>query len=165
MSTIDLVTDLPRAECEQRLRQTVASEWSLITDSGVVGKIEGDSFRLHKKIYYRNSFQRHLYGRLSDTTSKGTCIHCEVREMNLKPILILAGIIVLLSVAGALWGILSHRAQLHDVPLAAILAPFGVIPLLAGIGFLAVFIGRSAARNEQQFLLDFLKRTLDAREA
>ncbi|HEX4303786.1 MAG TPA: hypothetical protein VHZ78_13400 [Rhizomicrobium sp.] len=162
MATIDLVTKLPRAECERRLRQTVASEWSLVTDSGVVGKIEADSFRIHKKIYYRNSFQQHLYGRLLDTPDGGTRISCDVREMNFKPILILAGAIALLSVIGALWGILSHRAQLHDVPLVALIAPVGVVPLLIGIGALAVTIGRAAARNERQYLLDFLGRTLSA---
>ena len=35
-TTTDLATKLPRAECERRLRQTVASEWSVISDSGVV---------------------------------------------------------------------------------------------------------------------------------
>ena len=99
MSTVDLVTSLSRAECERRLRQTVASEWSLVTSSGVVGKIDGDNFRMHKKIYYRNSFQRHLYGQLSDSQGGGTQIHCEVREMNFKPILILAGVIVLVALA------------------------------------------------------------------
>ena len=162
MATIDLVTKLPRAECERRLRRTVASEWSLVTDSGVVGRIEADSFRIHKKIYYRNSFQQHLYGRLLDTPDGGTRISSEIREMNLKPILILAGAIALLSVIGVLWPILSHRAQFHDVPLIALIAPAGVIPLLLGIGVLAVTIGRYAARNERRYLLEFLGRTLDA---
>ncbi len=164
MATIGLVTKLPRAECERRLRQTVASEWSLVTDSGVVGRIEPDSFRIHKKIYYRNSFQQHLYGRLLDMPGGGTRIACDVREMNLKPILILAGAVALLSVVGVLWGILSHRAQFHDVPLIALIAPAAIIPLLIGIGVLAVTIGRWAARNERQYLLDFLTRTLEAHD-
>ena len=165
MSTTDLVTKIPRTECERRLHQAVASEWSLVSASGVVGSVGADAIRLHKRIYYRNSFQQYLHGKLSDCADGGTRIHCEFRELPLLPFVILAGVIALIAAGATLFMAVSHSAQLQAVPLAAMLAPLAVIPLLAIVGSLAVFIGRWAARGDRQFLLDFLRRTLDASDS
>jgi hypothetical protein len=162
---VDLISALPRAECEKRLRQHVSSEWSLVTDAGVVGSIDGDGFRLRKKIYYRNSFQKHLYGVLSDAPGGGTAIHCEAREMDLRWVFILAGVIAALAFAGVALVLLTHRAQLHDVPLAAIAGPLMLIPILTAVMIGAVAFGRYISRNEPLFLVAFLKRTLEAKDA
>ena len=161
----ELVTKLPRAECERRLHQSVASEWSLVSASGVVGNVGADTIRIHKRIYYRNSFQQYLHGQLSDGTDGGTRIHCEFRELPLLPFVILAGVIALIAVGATVFMAVSHSAQLQAVPLAAMLAPLAVIPILAIVGTLAVIIGRWAASGDRQFLLDFLRRTLDAQDA
>jgi hypothetical protein len=162
---VDFLSPLPRAECQQRLHRHVSSEWSLVTDSGVVGSIDGDSFRLRKKIYYRNAFQKHLYGALSDAPGGGTAIHCEAREMDLRWVFILAGVIAALAFAGVALTMFTHRAQLHDVPMVALIGPALVVPLLVAIMVGAVALGRTISRNEPQFLVAFLKRTLDAKDA
>jgi hypothetical protein len=160
---VDLISPLPRAECEKRLRQHVSSEWSLVTDAGVVGSIDGDAFRIRKKIYYRNSFQKHLYGVLSDAPGGGTAIHCEAREMNLRWVFILAGVIAALAFAGVALTMFTHRAQLHDVPMVALIGPALVVPLLVAIMVGAIALGRYVSRGEPQFLIAFLKRTLEAK--
>ena len=159
---VDLLSPLPRAECAKRLHQHISSEWSLLTDSGVVGGIDGDSFRIRKKIYYRNSFQQYLYGQLSDAGG-GTRIHGETREMNLKWIVYAACGVTGLALLVVLVVMLQHRAELHDVPLVLLIGPALVIPLLAAIGVGAVALGRRLARSEHQYLIDFLERTLEAR--
>jgi hypothetical protein len=58
---------------------------------------------------------------------------------------------------------LQHRAQLHAVPLPVLITIAAIAPFLAAIGVAAVAIGRRLARSEQEFLVEFLKRTLDAR--
>jgi hypothetical protein len=162
MTTFDLLSPLARPECERRLRDIVKSEWLPASNSGVVGKIDGDAFRLRKMIYYRNSFQRSLYGQMSDAPGGGTRLLCEAREMDLKWVFILAGVIVGVAFLVVLWSFFHHKIDIHDVPLVAILAPAAGVPLLVGIGTGAVFFGRWAARNDQQFLLDFLRQILDA---
>ena len=159
---IDLHSPLTRAECAKRLHQHVSSEWSLLTDSGVVGSIDGDSFRIRKKIYYRNSFQQYLHCQMSDAGG-GTRIHGETREMNLKWLIYAACAVVALAFFGVLITMLQHRTTLHDVPLFLLIGPALVVPLLAAIGVGAVSLGRHLARNEQQYLADFLKRTLEVR--
>ncbi len=162
--TADLLSPLGRADCTLRLRRSVSSEWSLIADSGVVGRIDGDIFRLRKKIYYRNSFQRYVYGTMSDAPGGGTRIHCEAREMDLKWILIAAGVVAAFAMLGVLVAFLRVRTQTPAVPLALWLAPLAVIPILAAAGALAVYLGRWAARNEEDYLLAFLRRTLDVKD-
>ena len=159
---VDLLSPLPRAECAKRLHRHISSEWSLLTDSGVVGSIDGDNFRIAKKIYYRNSFQQYLYAQLSDAGG-GTRVHGETREMNLKWIIYIACGVAALALLGVLIVMLQHRAQLHDVPLVLLIGPALVVPLLAVIGVGAVALGRYLARSEQQYLVDFLKSTLEAR--
>lgn len=159
---VDLLSPLPRADCAQRLRQHVSSEWSIITDSNVVGRVDGDSFVIRKKIYYRNSFQRRLYGQLSDAPG-GTRIHGETREMDLKWVFVLAGIVVAIAFIGVGVTFFTLRDQLQDIPIAAIAGPVLLIPVIVGIMVGMVAVGRRMASGENAFLVDFLKRTLDAR--
>jgi len=160
---VDILSPLPRTDCAKRLHQHVSGEWSLATDSGVVGSVTGDTFVIRKKIYYRNSFQRRLYGTLSDATGGGTRIHGETREMNLKWIFILAGVIAAVAFLGVFVTLFTHRAELNNLPLVAIIGPALVIPLLVGIMVVAVWIGRTLGRSNEAFLIDWLKRTLDAK--
>ncbi len=159
---VGLLSPLPRAECAKRLRRHVGSEWSLASNSGVVGSVDGDAFRIRKMIYYRNSFQTYLHGQLSDAPGGGTRIRCELRELNLRPVLIAAVVVVLIALAGIIALLALHGSQFRQVPLIVLIAPLGVVPLLAVVGVLAVNIGRWAARGEQQYLVDFLCRTLEA---
>lgn len=162
---VDLLSPLPRAECERLLRQHVASEWSLISDSGVVGSIDGDSFRIRKKIYYRNSFQRRLYGMLNDAPGGGTRIHGETRELDFKWVFVLAGIVAAIAFIIVFVTLFAFRAELHDVPIAAIVGPALVVPALVVIMIGAVALGRRLGRSEEPFLVDFLRRTLNAKDA
>lgn len=159
---VDLLSPLSRTECEKRLHRHVSSEWSLTSDSGVVGRIDGDSFRIRKRILYRHSFQKYLTGQLSDAGS-GARIHCEVREMDLKWVFVAAGGVAALAFFGALIAMFAHRADLDRVPMVALIAMALLVPVLVAIMVGAVALGRHLSRNESQFLVDFLKRTLEAR--
>jgi hypothetical protein len=65
--------------------------------------------------------------------------------------------------AGVAITMFTHRAQLHDVPMVALIGPALVVPLLVAIMVGAVAFGRTISRGEPQFLVDFLKRTLEAK--
>jgi len=160
---VDLLSPHPRTECVQRLQANVASEWALVTTLETVGVVDSTGFRIRKKIYYRNSFQQRLFGTLSDAPGGGTRIHGEIRELDLKWVLVAAAAFAGFAFVGTLAILYNFRAALHDMPLIAILAIALIAPLLVAIGVGAVAIGRSLARTEQQFLVDFVKRTLDAK--
>jgi hypothetical protein len=161
---VDLLSPLPRAECAERLRRHVSSQFALVTDSGVVGTVDGDSFVIRKRIQYRNSFQRRLYGQISDAPG-GTRIHGEIRERDLRWVFIAGGVVTAVAFFGVFIPLFAYRAELGDVPLIALIGPALVVPLLVLIMIGAVALGRRLARSEEAFLVDWVKRTLDAREA
>ena len=57
----------------------------------------------------------------------------------------------------------AHRAELGDVPVVALIGPVLVIPLLVGIMVGAIAFGRRLGRDEEGYLVDWLRRTLAAR--
>jgi hypothetical protein len=160
---VDLLSPLLRTECAQRLRQHVSSQFALVTDSGVVGTVDGDNFVIRKRIPYRNSFQRRFYGALSDAPGGGTRIHGETRERDLRWVFILAGVVAAVAFFGAIIPLLMRRAAFGDVPLVLLIGPALVVPLLIAIMIGAIALGRRLARSEEAFLIDWVKRTLDAR--
>ena len=163
MTAIDLVSPLPRGECVKRLQSNVSSYWAIASANKVVGSIDGDTLRLRKRIYYRNSFQPTLRGRLSDAPG-GTRIHCEFRSIPLTPILIAAGVIVVVAIGMVASLLASRHIRFEDIPLVAILIPLGALPLFVGLGFGTIWFGRRLARGDEDMLLDFLRKTLDARQ-
>jgi hypothetical protein len=54
------------------------------------------------------------------------------------------------------------RDRMQDVPVIVFIGPALVVPVLAVILTGAVALGRHIARSEEAFLVDWLKRTLDA---
>ncbi len=164
MNPIDLISHLPRADCVRRLRENVGSYWGIGSGHGVIGEVAGDHIRLRKRIYYRNSFQPTLRGRLSDTSDGGTLVRCEFAELQLLPVFIAVAVLIVL-IAGVTVSLLAKSGvQLRDVPLAAIIAPLASLPFFVALGFGVVTIGRRFARDEPRFLVDFLVKTLEARE-
>ena len=161
METVALISRIPRSECERRLKQTVSSVWSLTSDSGVVGSIDGDFLHIRRKIYYRNSFQLTLHAALSDVAG-GTRIHCEFAAFPFRLVLIAACVLVALAIGGVGFAFVAHPSQFRSTPLIVMLAPLAVLPILAAAGAIAAFVGRSLARKEPQFLIEFLCHTLDA---
>lgn len=160
-----LISPHPRAECVKRLHGVVGSAWSILPGSGVVGSVEGDHVRMRKKIYYRNTFQPTLDVSIADAPGGGTALHCRVTFFPLVPIFIAAGVIFIIAVAITAYTAMNRNVILQDVPLAAVIAPLASIPFFIALGFGTVYFGRWVARNEPAFLVDFLKKTVDAKDA
>ena len=164
MSPVDLVSALPRAECVRRLRENVGSYWGIGSGHRVIGEVSGDTIRLRKRIYYRNSFQPTLRGRLSDTPDGGTRLRCEFAELPLMPVIVAVAVLIVLIAGMTISLAAKSGVQLHDVPTAAIIAPLASLPFFVALGFGVVYIGRHFARDEPRFLIDFLIQTLEACE-
>jgi hypothetical protein len=150
---IDLISPLSREECLSRLIAAV------IERSTVTGSVTQTSFRLSKRIYYRNSFQASLSGKMTDE-AQGTRLRCKV---GLHPFVTaflyvwIAGVSV--GCIAMLWSLLSGSIPAKQSPQAAV--PF--LMLAGGVALLKV--GQFFSRDEAKFLVDFLRRTLEARDS
>lgn len=161
---VDLISPLRRDECVRRLRERVDGTWTFFSLREVIGWIDEMTFKLSKRIVYANPYQTVLRGTFVDE-SRQTRIQC---RFGLHPS-VRAGTLIWLALAVATACFVMWQA----VSPLLLGAPFArnptlldiVIPsLVPCIGLAVVVIGRLLARGEQQFLLEFLTKQLDARE-
>jgi hypothetical protein len=152
---LDLISPLSREECVQRLRSKTGSAWD---GSTVIGSIGETSFRIRKRIFYRNSFQASLSGKLIDDNGQ-TRVHCRV---GLHPFVttfltVWIGIVLI----GCIWMIVSLASG--AIPLNR--SPQAAVPFLMLAGGVAILkVGQHLSRDEADFLVDLVRKTLDARD-
>lgn len=161
--SFDLVSPLAREECVRRLRANTESWWFPFSNKPLAGHVEDTSFGICKRILYANPFQPLLSGDLLDEGDR-TRVRCEL-EIRLSVIAFMAcwfGILLIVEASAAMRAIhsLLRGGALADA-WPSIAGP--TFMLAAGAAF--VGLGLFQARNEQQFLLDFLRDTIAAREA
>ncbi|HEY1385674.1 MAG TPA: hypothetical protein VGF43_18765 [Dongiaceae bacterium] len=157
--TDELVSPLSIIECTDRLRSATQSEWAIFGTRPVVGKVGEKSFRLRKRLKMsRNSFQTYLSAKLS-SEGMSTRLTC---RFGMHPFVVVFMIVWFGGVtAGAIGSLvfgLRHYSS-GTMPSAGPLVPWGMVVF----GIALVGVGRAMARGERQFLLDFLRETVDAR--
>ena len=156
--TFDLISPLPAEQCVQRLRFKTAEGWS----GSIVGSVGETSFRLRKRIGYRNSFQTSLHGKIVAENGE-TRLHCR------------AGLHPFVRAFLAVWFggvsigcgavVIGAINLLRSGQLAASGWQWLAVPfLMLGFGVVLVGSGKYLARDEADFLIDFVRRALDARE-
>ncbi len=153
---LDLISPLPREECVRRLSSKVGTAWD---GSTVIGSVGETSFRLRKRIFYRNSFQASLSGKLIDDSGQ-TRLHCRV---GLHPfVTVFLTIWIGIVLVGCIWMI----ASLVSGAIPANRWPQAAIPFLMLAGGVALLkVGQFLSRDEADFLVDFLRKTLNARDS
>jgi hypothetical protein len=153
---IDLISPLPREACVRSLSSKVGTAWD---GSTVIGSVGETSFRLRKRIFYRNSFQASLSGKFIDDP-RGTRLRCRV---GLHPfVTVFLTIWIGIVLVGCIWmivSLVSGAVPANRWPQAAI--PF--LMLAGGVALLKV--GQFLSRDEADFLIDFLRKTVDARDS
>jgi hypothetical protein len=143
MTSRDLLSPFPPAECVRRLREKIG--WG----SAVAGHVGERGFRLHKTIWYRNSFQTYVKGSMLDEQG-GTRIHC---RFGVHPFVI-AFMIIWLGFAAFAGLMMLVNGQ------GAGVAGLTLFPVFGGAVYL---IGRAIASSEEEFLTNYLQNLLDAR--
>lgn len=164
-NSFDLISPLARDECVRRLRANTESSWfpAVFSNKPVSGHVEDTSFRIRKRIAYRNSFQPHLSGELSDEDGR-TRMRC---RLGMHPAVVAFMVI---------WfgGVVIGGGTVAMRAIGFLLrggAPADAWPSIAAPAFMLVGgaalvgLGHFAGRNEPRFLLDFLRDTIAAREA
>lgn len=132
----------------------------MFSDRTVVGLYDRRGFQLRVNIWYMNSFQTILYGRVR-VDNDATHVSCTAR-MRTFVIVFMAiwfGLTLLLGGGAALYAVASMRAG--DMSTENFVAVFTLVLMLAfAVGL--VHVGRSWSSDDERALLAFLEETIDA---
>jgi hypothetical protein len=163
--TRDFVSPLPAARCIERLRDVVDSPWIFGGTAPLIGRVDERTFRVRKRIGFRNSFQINLSATLTERDGQ-THLHCHLGvhpAARLFMVLWLAGVFL---IGVVLWvsTLSSLTISPRDFPPSLFL---GLLwpPLLMLFGAGLVLLGSWLARGERDFLVTFLRERIEAREA
>jgi hypothetical protein len=182
--SFELISQLPRCECLRRLRDhtgqeqstwrfsvggaTLAESAPIAGQRSVIGRIGDTELRIRKRIEEFNSFQSHLFAEIADSKD-GTWLFCRV---GVHPLVVA---FVAFWFIGVVWFCYGFFLEGDDA--RATFNVFGVayaiqgrwvaalIPLLfVGFGVGIVKYCHYLARDEQAFLIDFLRDTIGAQK-
>jgi hypothetical protein len=163
-----LYTDFDAEECRRRLLHSIdPDKFRILSRSGgprpVIGRIEDRKFRLRKRQYWQhNYYAPQFYGNLLPK-QRGTIIegYFDIRRWPriltriwIAGVILLAAVTVVLYLRDVLWGTTSVQVSLGLL----------VLPGLVVWGVLLPKLGLWLSRDEEQFILEFLQRTLVANQ-
>jgi hypothetical protein len=163
-TVIELVSPLRRDECVRRLRDHADAGFGISAMRPVMGNVGDTSFMLRQRTGYRNSFATLLRGTFEEEARR-TRVHC---RLGVHPfvrafmLVWLVGVFIGACVLGfhAVSPLIGGTASRASLPIANILAP----AMMLVFGIVLAKAGRNAARGQQDYLIAFLVRWLDARE-
>jgi hypothetical protein len=158
--TIVLTSPLPIAVCVDRLRGAMADGVGSFPAAPVRGAVDENWLQLVKVLQKgsQNSFQTYLRATLRGESST-TRLACRIGPHPLVIVFTLIWLAFALAIA-IVSTLLGLKSQVTGGAIQfGLVIPFLMIPMgIAILGF-----GRFMARNERQFLLDFLRDTIEAR--
>lgn len=160
---VELVSPLSHEACYSRITATIDRPWTIMGDRSLIGYVSRTGLRVRKRIVYRNPFQVLLVAKFIEADGS-TRIHC---RFSMQPfvivftavwfggVLLIGGSLFLMSLVGL---ILTYQSMPAGTWSALLIPP---LMLLFGLGLTR--FGQYLARDERQFLLAFLCKTLMAR--
>ncbi|MGE0045455.1 MAG: hypothetical protein AB7J28_11035 [Hyphomonadaceae bacterium] len=149
-----LASPHPPEECARRLNEAMDSPMSLLGSKPALGTAGPQAAQLRRRTPYRNSFKQHMNVAIAPE-GQGAKLSCRMSPSVFASVFLVFWCLVLLIM---LFGIAAgvFAGELSPVFL---IVPF--IMLALGLGIAA--IGRGLSNSDEPILLDFLRRTLDAR--
>lgn len=147
----EINTSLSRAACIERLSAVLDPPIEDSAPQPVVGWVNKRALRMRKRITGRNSFQYVLTGRFSDMPDGGVRIAFKTgMAMSVK---------IFTAIICTVWLVFAVASALSAEWIGV------VIPLVC-VAFMACLVGiaQMLAKDEVPFLVDFLKRTLQAKD-
>jgi hypothetical protein len=167
--TFDLLSPLPLAECLRRLREATDGMWAMAGSKPVLGSVGDTAVRLRKRTYYRHSSQVWLSGQFAQENGRtrfhGTVgLHPFVRtclEYWVAAVLLGGGAVFVRTLRLLFAGhLLLNDGALPPTFWLGIIVP----PLLLGFGVILLVFGDRFSSDEPRFLIEFLARTIEAKE-
>lgn len=168
--TVVLHSSLTRGAAAEALRRSIDQEsLTLFSLSGfqgscpVLGEVDTDSFRLRKRLYYRNDFARQFYGRFEEEPG-GTRIEGYFAYRRFPRIFITAWFVGVVSL-GTIAFISTVRDQVAGSHRMGNNTWIGLValPALVLFGIVLLWFSRMLSSSGERFLLEHLKATLSAR--
>ena len=163
----DLISPLPLRECVRRLRAETDRGWAIAGTKPVLGTVGDASIRLRQRTYYRHSSPCWLAGELVEEDGK-TRLHCRIGlhpffrrflEFWVAGVFIVGGVFFERALR-SIWEITDAGPWPPELWLGLV-AP----PLLLGCGVVLLIFGDQISSEEPRFLVEFLERVIEAREA
>jgi hypothetical protein len=162
--SFDLVSPPTRDECVRRLQEKTESRFlAVFSNKPVAGHVGYTSFRIRKRIAYRNSFQPHVSGDLLNEGGR-TRVRCRV-GMHPAVIAFMAIWFGVLLIGGGAAAISAIGSLLRDHATAHAWTSVAAAAFMLSGGVAMVALGHFAGRNEPRFLIDFLRDTIAAQNA
>lgn len=149
-----LASPLPPQECAAKLTAAIDSPMVMLGDKPAIGTASQYSAQLKQRHGYRNSFQQVMNIALT-ADGAGTRLSCRSSAPVMGQVFIVGWFTVSFLMLVIMGGNVA-RGVLSPV--------FLIIPFLLalfGLGF--AMLGKSMSNADEPFLLDFLRRTLNAR--
>jgi hypothetical protein len=156
------VSPMPRAEVVRRMGAAIDPMFSPFGGKKAQGYVKDDHAVVRRRIYYRNSFQTMAKLKFHD---QGGHTRIDAQYGMAVAILMVATVVAIAVVAGAV-GFVLARGPMPAGDENMMMLPFLLFPVVFAIGFtLTLLFVRSAARKDKAFLNEFIKTTLDAKDA
>ena len=154
-----LASKLSPEDCVNRVRATTGDMWAISGPCPVLAWIGNRSAVLRKRTFWINGFRTVLRVKFFND-GEGTLLRCRSGMSYASWGWLIGWFGFLFLIEGALVvAALTDRARLEITPAAAL----GIPALFAGIGGAFVVVGRWFAKDDREFLLDFLSRAVEAR--
>lgn len=162
-----LRSEFTSATCLAKLAEQIdIDRWTLFSFSGykgskeILGRIEGNEFRLHRRRYWHNSFGPVLFGRITDD-GKGARIEAywdtwlgpRVFMQAWLGFAVIVGTIIFFS---SITEAIHSRSVAHDNLWLGLVVP----PMLVLFGFLFPRIGAVLSAHEKKYVVRLLEMTL-----
>jgi hypothetical protein len=165
----NLISPLPIGECKERLTKAVDPPWMLFGGKPVLGSLRAGTLVAGKRIFYGNSFRTMMRARLSESGAT-TRIHCSFGMPAFTTIFMTVwfGLLFLIGgmmMIGAIFVAVTGGEQRESLGPLGLLMLFFAPPLMFGFGVGLVHIGQRATRGHRQYLIDFMRETLEANAA
>jgi hypothetical protein len=161
-----LGSPLQKEECARRLQSVVDPWWKISGSGEAIGTVWSDGCRIRQRISYRNSFQTVLYARLEEEPT-GTRIVCTF-ALALFVRLFVGFWLSAAVFMGCLWLFRSYAPllsswsdKIQQIHVTDFLVPF----VMPAFGIALIWFGLRLARDEQQFLKQFVCDRLEAHES
>jgi hypothetical protein len=159
----NFVSPHPRGEVVRRIADAIDPMFAPLGAKPAQGYVKGDSAVVRRRIRYRNTFQTMAKMKLSDQGT-GTRIEADYGAAIVVIVLAAAWAIVVVAAAVGFFAVQQGAQTPEDR--TTMMLPFLLFPIVFLIGFtLTALFVRSAARADKAFLTNFIKTTLDAKEA
>jgi hypothetical protein len=160
--SVELRSPLTPDQCLVQLRLATDPYWRIFGSKPVIGWVRDHKFSGFKRINYRNSWQTHVAA-LIETGGTGSRITLRFRMHWFVLAFMVFWFSWVILIGGAIFisGTEAYmRGAASKDTWVTVVVPSG----MAVFGLALSMFGRWLARNEQAFLLDFIKSNLKARE-